>query len=517
MAILALAAFCAVIPPPAVAEDVASSTADHTKFKDLQKTFRSGPEVTKACLNCHTEAAKHVKKTTHWRWRYDNKLTGQTLGKRHVVNSFCGATVSNDAFCSSCHVGYGWKDMREPPPDDVAVDCLVCHDTTATNRKGEGLAGLPDARTMANLTEIARKVGKSQRHNCGNCHFHGGGGNGAKHGDLDNSLITPSFYLDVHMDEMGLNFTCSRCHGSAAHQVQGSRYAPTARDTHGIDAPGRDDGNHATCESCHGATPHKQRKLNHHTDRVACQTCHVPAFARGSVPTKMYWDWSTAGKLDAQGKPFHEVDPRGYEVYNSKKGTFEWERNQSPEYRWYNGRIRYTLVTDKLDDSKQPIPINAVEGGPGDPASRIWPFKVMRGKQAYDTELKTLLINHIAGKDDPTAFWNGFDWEASLKAGTSYAGQPFSGKWGFVETVMAWPITHMVAPKDKALACDECHSRNGRLAALGGFHLPGRDYSRFLEWLGYAMVGAALFGVTGHAMARVILALRRRRRNADGQ
>ena len=46
------------------------STADHGKFKELQKPFASGPEVTKACLSCHTEAAKQVQKTKHWTWEY---------------------------------------------------------------------------------------------------------------------------------------------------------------------------------------------------------------------------------------------------------------------------------------------------------------------------------------------------------------------------------------------------------------------------------------------------------------
>jgi hypothetical protein len=42
-----------------------SSTADHVKFKELQRSFASGPEVTKACLSCHTEAAKQIHKTKH--------------------------------------------------------------------------------------------------------------------------------------------------------------------------------------------------------------------------------------------------------------------------------------------------------------------------------------------------------------------------------------------------------------------------------------------------------------------
>ena len=34
---------------------ILKSTADHCKFKELKQEFNSGPEVTKACLGCHTE------------------------------------------------------------------------------------------------------------------------------------------------------------------------------------------------------------------------------------------------------------------------------------------------------------------------------------------------------------------------------------------------------------------------------------------------------------------------------
>lgn len=44
-------------------------TADHSKHKALQQEFTSGPEVTKACLSCHTEAAQQVHQTVHWTWR----------------------------------------------------------------------------------------------------------------------------------------------------------------------------------------------------------------------------------------------------------------------------------------------------------------------------------------------------------------------------------------------------------------------------------------------------------------
>src|SRR5699024_9387712 len=88
------------------------STADHSQFKELQGPFQSGSEVTEACLGCHTEAAKQLQQTTHWTWEFAHPETGQMLGKRHVVNSFCGSVASNEPFCTSCHTGYGWEDRK---------------------------------------------------------------------------------------------------------------------------------------------------------------------------------------------------------------------------------------------------------------------------------------------------------------------------------------------------------------------------------------------------------------------
>jgi hypothetical protein len=46
---------------------------------------------------------------------------------------------------------------------------------------------------------------------------------------------------------------------------------------------------------------------------------------------------------------------------------------------------------------------------------------------------------------------------------------PYSGDYGFAETEMYWPQTHMVAPKERALQCLSCHSEGGRMdwEALG--------------------------------------------------
>ncbi len=343
------------------------STADHSKFEELDKTFATGPEVTKACLECHTEAAKQVQKTKHWTWEYLNPATKQKLGKKNVINNFCTSISTNQTFCTACHVGYGWSDDSFDFSSEVNVDCLVCHDTTGEYKKIPGLSGHPNYERMewpphsgkfrepVDLKKVAQNVGKTSRATCGACHFYGGGGNAVKHGDLDNSLENPLRYLDIHMDAKGLNFSCGKCHLSDSHEVTGSRYAPTAADDKGVLMRGKTDGrNPTTCVACHGNTPHDGNtfvtaKLNDHTDKIACQTCHIPEFARGNVSTKMTWDWSTAGKLDEQGHPIKQMASDGQVSYDSKKGHFTFDRYVMPEYVWFNGNIKYTLFGEKVD------------------------------------------------------------------------------------------------------------------------------------------------------------------------
>ena len=267
-------------PPPKLPK----STADHGKFKELQRVFASGPEVTKACLSCHTEASKQLHQTQHWKWEYTNPTTQQKLGKKHVINNFCTSVSSNYKACASCHIGYGLKDEGFDFASEENVDCLVCHDSTGKYKKPSGFAGHPVTKDTEfppgsgkivrgiDLQNIALKVGKTRRETCGTCHFYGGGGDAVKHGDLDSSLEQPDKALDVHMDAEGLNFSCATCHKTEGHQVPGSRYAPTAADREGAHLRGKaDSSNPATCQACHGQAPHTGKaKLNDHTDKVAC-------------------------------------------------------------------------------------------------------------------------------------------------------------------------------------------------------------------------------------------------------
>ncbi|MEN8214152.1 MAG: tetrathionate reductase family octaheme c-type cytochrome [Pseudomonadota bacterium] len=503
-----------------------TSTADHSKFEELQQPFATGPEVTKACLGCHTEASKQLHKTKHWNWEFTNPDTGEVVGKKKIINNYCLTITSNQPRCTSCHIGYGWKDDSFDFTSEENVDCLVCHDTTDTYKKFPTAAGHPNYEEkvfpkgskkvwkVADLSHVAQHVGKARRENCGACHFYGGGGDGVKHGDLDSSMTNPDNNLDVHMGVDGLNFACSECHNSDGHDIKGSRYNIVAKDTHGIDIPGRDDYSRATCESCHGSTPHPatvNNKINDHTDKIACATCHIPTYARGGIPSKTWWDWSTAGKKDADGKPIKLKNKQGKVTYVTKKGDFKWGENLQPEYAWLSGNIRYKQL-DEVIDPDEVIQLNTFTGSYDDPGARIWPFKVMRGKQPYDKGNNTLVLLHLFGKDKE-AYWKSYDWNRAISAAMKQGNADYSGEYGFIETAMHWPLAHMIAPKEESLGCAECHSKEGRLAALTDFYMPGRDRSSLLDIIGWLVVAGTLGGVLFHGLMRILFARRMRNRS----
>jgi hypothetical protein len=121
------------------------------------------------------------------------------------------------------------------------------------------------------------------------------------------------------------------------------------------------------------------------------------------------------------------------------------------------------------------------------------------------------VIPKLFGGQGSGAYWADFDWTRSVEAGMKAAGLPFSGTVGFVETEMYWPITHMVAPKEQALRCDDCHHPGGRLADLDGFYMPRRDSFRFLDLFGWLGIGLTAAGVTAHGGLRYAFARRRAR------
>jgi len=496
------------------------TTADHSKYEALQKDFTKPEEVTAACLSCHQMAGDQIQHTAHWTWICPDCGDGKSMGKYgKTINNFCIAVPSNEPRCTSCHIGYGWKDKKFDFADKNRIDCLVCHDTTHTYEKFPTKAGYPvteptlfpeDGKTYLppDYKKITAKVGRPDRLNCGACHFYGGGGDGVKHGDLDSSMGMPKKSLDVHMDVEGLNFTCQRCHTTKEHQIAGRLYTSPAAPER-ISLTEADLASKIACESCHGQKPHKNNaKANDHLDKVACQSCHIPEFAR-VLPTKMSWDWSTAGQMNAEGKPFKKPGPYGKPSYDTKKGDFVWEKNVEPVYYWFNGAMIHMLVTDKVDPSKM-LSLNQPAGSSTDGKSRIMPFKRHTGKQPFDPVNATLVIPHLFGPKDSEAYWANYDWKRAIVSGMKYVDLPFSGEVGFVETEYFFPITHMVAPKEQVVACDACHSVEGRLKGLPGVYVPGRDVHAGVTMVGWGAVAAAVLAVVAHGVGRMVSSSRRK-------
>lgn len=508
------------------------------------KTFASGFDVTAKCVGCHAQKATEMLQTQHFTWKgptpelqaFDGAFqvtdvvrNPGTIGKANLINNFCVAVPSNEKRCDQCHAGYGSDpDATKPQksaraytaadssiPLEHRVDCLVCHsDPAAGYKKDLKNWGLPDA--TVNLANAAAAVIKTPtRQNCGVCHFYAGGGDYVKL--MGSSLKAPAESLDVHM---GRGMTCAQCHVDPGHQFKGA----------GIHVPSNT--GRAACTDCHVAAPHTGKFANgetidRHVDTLACQTCHIPAFARGQF-TKMDWDWSTAGDKSKGGgsgvikqlvNDAGEVTAGGTEVvtYDYIKGDFVWKRNVKPAYAWYNGKMTHVTASDKGSFTVETgltamhhdrITLAMPLGSAADATAKIYPFKMMHGRQAVyvDGANSFVIVPNVFG---PAGFWGvlqstGYTYDSQTgnytapnaatpvttatplqsllstnfttgakKAGqiptdaaplVKYAGTGTVG-WDWRYTKMYLDMNHEVAPKAQALGagagtsgCGSCHS-----------------------------------------------------------
>ncbi|MBN1653545.1 MAG: tetrathionate reductase family octaheme c-type cytochrome [Deltaproteobacteria bacterium] len=414
---------------------------DHASV--ISGPFKTAQAVTRACLKCHTTAASDFMKTSHWTWLSSKvKIPGRPnkmrIGKKNLINNFCISVSGNQSSCTKCHAGYGWADDSFDFKRQENVDCLVCHERSGSYVKGA--YGVPSPGT--DLVQVAKSVGFPKRENCATCHNYGGGGQGVKHGDLDSTLENPYPSDDVHMGRY--DFLCIDCHRAQNHNIPGRAFSVSVEHSNGL-----------KCTTCHEGFQHTDRRINSHLQSVACQTCHIPAVAK-KLPTKIFWDWSKAGDKT-------RVDDE--HNYLRIKGEFVYDAKIVPEYYWFNLSMDRYLVGDRIKP-EEVTPINRPLGDIRDPKAQIWPFKVHRALQHYDKTFHYLLTPMTAGKG---GYWSDFDWDQALRLGAKASNLKYSGAYGFTRTEMFWPLSHMVAPAKKALACQECHGQSSRLdwKALG--------------------------------------------------
>jgi octaheme c-type cytochrome (tetrathionate reductase family) len=432
---------------------------DHSDF--ITGPFKTGPDVTKKCLECHEKEGNDFIKTPHWLWKGPTRghirgyeKSNVEYGKTNMLNAFCvsvegGPNQEARGHCSECHPSYVWNSKKFDFSDKTKIDCLICHAQKGDYGREDDVIS-----DFADLKKAATSVGLPTLKNCGACHYAGGSDDGVKHGDLDSTLNRADKSLDVHMAAKakgGQGFTCQACHTTKDHRIAGASAMTATYD-------GR-----VYCEDCHTGknAPHMKSGngaiINSHLKTVACQTCHIPEFARVRA-TMMSWDWSTATeklKLPPQ---------EGRATFYKGKGTFTWAKNVVPTYMWYDGTIDRYMKGDKIKDSSKPVILMRPYGAINEKKAKIYPFKYFTGRQPMDAEYKYLSIFQ-----QYKGLWDTLNWQKSLEDGAKGSGLPYSGKYRFVSTGSYIAQNHMIAPKENALTCGDCHMGGSRMnwKALG--------------------------------------------------
>jgi octaheme c-type cytochrome (tetrathionate reductase family) len=426
-------------------------------------------EGTESCLDCHGKIGDDVLTTGHFKWEglatnIVSAPAGTEFGKNDIINNFCVAVATNEGRCTQCHIGYGYADNTFDFQNPDNIDCLVCHDQTNSYAKALTTAGLPDPAVDLNLVaqSVADNEGVPTIENCIDCHAKAGGGDNVKHGDIALSLANTTREFDVHMGTDGADYECVKCHAVKKDDVTDKVLS------HGIGGMpyhSVDEGDMQQCEDCHGdrVTLHAGSTVadivtSH--DRLACQVCHIPTFAR-HTSTKVEWYWADAGQVI---DPI-PVDPvTGRPTYDRKKGTFVWANNVRPTLRYFNGKWEKFLVGENDVYTSVPAVLAEPVGDYLDPEAMIYPFKKMIGDQPADANNQTVLVPHLFGPaGDTDKFWGNWDWDNALQYAANVTGQPYTGAYDFVDTVMYLTVNHEVAPKEEAYgfggvaACPDCH------------------------------------------------------------
>ena len=214
---------------------------------------------------------------------------------------------------------------------------------------------------MALTTEqAAETVHATTRRSCLNCHAGAAGANGAKRGDLSTSNIASTdLTLDRHMATTGSNMTCSNCHNVDDTPTINDADRPTTHRVRGrgLDLRANDHATRFTCDSagCHNAaTVHNsvsnsglvsRERLTRHTNKVACQTCHIPRYAKG-VATEVARDWQephvTQTACNGRG---------GWLPNEIKSSTATPPVPLTPSYQWFDGTSQVYYLTEPLTNT----------------------------------------------------------------------------------------------------------------------------------------------------------------------
>jgi nitrate reductase cytochrome c-type subunit len=338
------------------------------------------------------------------------------------------------------------------------IDCLICHQDAYKRTKVGGIFQ-PDTVSMSiSMDEAVQTVHKPTRASCLQCHAKAGGGDAVKRGDLALATAhTADEQYDVHMATTGADLKCQSCHVPENHRFpgKGSDIRPT--DLAGVDLD-------CTSGGCHGSAPHDSSEINQHTEKVACQSCHIPVYAKNASDsaateaTELHRSWQ-AGTEHTQA-PFHPVLLKA--------------NDQVPLYRYWNRLSDNYLLFDEVyeDLGTGTYHTSVPEGAVNDPGSKLYPFKYKTSDYPLRTESNQLIAL------DTSVFFATADAEAAVMAGLENMGFNRDDEYQWVTTDTYQLLNHQVSPEDDALECSACHMNTARMDLQGDLGFAPTNASR---------------------------------------
>jgi len=435
---------------------LAVGPASAAKTKYSHQEYFEHYEGTATCLECHEEEATDFFHSQHYQWRGEApnivNADGQMLGKLNTINDFCtnpmpswiGNAVNSDGKviaqgCSKCHAGLGKKPEPELSREQLEnIDCLICHAAGYRRDAYQDEDGNWEWRPILwknqrGLDSVSKRITQPKRTSCLRCHSGAGGGANFKRGDLEYVLGETDASYDVHMGTDGQDMACADCHGAEKHRMRGR-----GADLSGTDNPG----NPLFCVECHDAQPHGMLALDSHTDKLDCTVCHIPDFAR-TDPTDMVRDWSV---------------PKYHEEANKYSATITFGQNVTPVYAWFNGDSRLSKMGEKVKREKDgTIPVMVPEGSRKDKGSKLYAFKLHRGKLPLLKEQQWLIPIAV------DEFFIDGDIDKAVAEGAAAAYGIHHPEYEWVDVKRYMGIFHGVRPAAQALQCLDCHREGGRM------------------------------------------------------
>lgn len=452
--IILIVAACLVITVACLGKpDGAAAAAAHTGL-----TWQSAS----MCLTCHDAQARDLHGSAHYQWQGQAlyATNGPALqGKLQTAfNSYCINILGNWNACGSCHVGLGAK--PEPTVSQTQLenlDCLVCHQKDYKRKKVNGVFTPDTAAMTITMDQAVQATHLPTRANCLQCHAKGGGGDNNKRGDMSLAHAnTADRAFDVHMATTGANLSCQSCHTTQNHHIAGR----------GSDLRQTDLDVKMSCTTCHPtkatSTGHATTDVNKHVGRVACQTCHISAYARNASDTAANESTETH---------------RNWAIPEWSAALSRWEptitrgNDLKPAYGFWNGYSwNYSLnEVAQIDTTTGRYATSRPVGGINDPGSKLFPFKYKTALQPIADSLGVLIAV------DTAVYFSTGSYDSAVQSGLVNMGYSGTTPYRNVETDTYQLITHEVRPGANALTCTQCHTSSATQMNLKG--------------MGYAMKG----------------------------